>query len=82
MRKLLRDLAVETALVSTLQAYADNARSHSKKQIAQIADSMKRFRWTVPILVDGENNVIAGHGRLEAAKLLGLDRVPIIRIAT
>lgn len=80
MTKLLRHLTVETVPVSTPQVYPGNARTHTKKQIAQIADSMKSFGWTVPILVDDTNQVIAGHGRLEAAKLLGLKQVPVIRV--
>ena len=74
-----RDLAVETVPISTPKA-SQNARTHSKNYIAQIARSMKDFGWTIPILVDGNGVVIAGHGRLEAAKLLGLKRVPVIRI--
>ncbi len=55
-------------------------RTHSKKQLRQIADSIKTFGWTNPILIDAEGGVIAGHGRLEAAKLLGIEHVPTIRI--
>lgn len=80
MTKLLRHLAIETVAISTPQAYSRNARTHSKRQVAQIAQSMTNFGWTVPILVDGNNTIIAGHGRLEAAKLLGLKQVPILRI--
>jgi len=76
----IRDLEVETVSVSTLNHYAGNPRTHSKKQLRQIADSIQTFGWTNPILVDAENGVIAGHGRLEAAKLLGIDQVPTICI--
>lgn len=58
-----------------------NARTHSRKQIKQIADSIARFGFTNPVLVDEENRIIAGHGRLEAAKLLGLAKVPTITLA-
>ena len=78
MSALIRDLKVETVLVSALKPYAQNARTHSKKQIQQIADSITEFGFTNPILVDGNNGVIAGHGRLEAAKVLGLTEVPTI----
>ena len=57
-----------------------NARTHSKKQIRQIARSIETFGWTNPVLIDGEGNIIAGHGRVEAAKLLEMDRVPTLRI--
>ncbi len=53
-------------------------RTHSKKQIRQIADSITAFGWTNPILTDGDDRVVAGHGRLAAAKLLGIDSVPTI----
>ena len=76
----IRDLKVDTVLVSTLKPYARNPRMHSKKQLRQIADSIRLFGWTNPILIDANGGVIAGHGRLEAAKLLGIDGVPTIRI--
>lgn len=72
---------IETLPLSTLQPYANNPRTHSKKQIRQIAKSIGRFGWTNPILIDGEGGVIAGHGRLEAARFLGLAEVPVLRIA-
>src|SRR5438105_559280 len=55
-----------------------NARTHSKKQIRQIANSIRRFGWTYPILTDENGGVIAGHGRLEAAEFLDLREVPVI----
>jgi ParB-like chromosome segregation protein Spo0J len=58
--------------------YASNSRTHSDAQVAQIAASIKEFGWTNPILIDGENTIIAGHGRLLAARKLGLDKVPAI----
>lgn len=57
-----------------------NARTHSKKQIRQIADSIRQFGATNPILVDGDGMVVAGHGRLEAARLLGMARFPVVRL--
>src|SRR5258706_11248696 len=57
-----------------------NARVHTKKQIRQIAGSIESFGFNVPILIDGENNVVAGHGRILAAKLLGLAEVPTVRL--
>src|SRR4030042_1253031 len=58
-----------------------NARTHSKKQLKQIADSIRRFGWTYPILADEHGNVIAGHGRFKAAEMLGLKEVPVIVVS-
>lgn len=58
-----------------------NARTHSRKQIRQIADSIERFGFTNPVLVDDDNLIIAGHGRVEAARLLGLTSVPTITLS-
>jgi len=80
METSLRELKVEIVPVSTLEPWPGNARKHSKKQIGQIAESMRQFGWTSPVLVDAAGRIIAGHGRLEAAKLLGLGKVPVIRI--
>jgi hypothetical protein len=72
---------IEPMAVARLRPSARNARTHSKKQIRQIAGSIARFGFTNPILIDGDNTVIAGHGRLEAAKLLGLQHVPALRLS-
>jgi ParB-like chromosome segregation protein Spo0J len=69
---------IETRSVADLIPYASNSRTHSDAQVAQIAASIKEFGWTNPILIDGENTIIAGHGRLLAARKLGLDKVPAI----
>ena len=61
-----------------LRAYARNPRTHSDEQVAQIAASIVEFGWTNPILVSGDGEVIAGHGRLEAARKLGLASVPVL----
>ena len=53
--------------------YPRNARTHSRKQIRQIADCIQEFGFTNPLLIDKDNMILAGHGRLEAAKLLGMD---------
>lgn len=68
--------AVERRAVSDLIPYARNARTHSDEQVAQIAASIKEWGWTNPILVDGDGGIIAGHGRVLAARKLGLDDVP------
>ena len=61
--------------------YARNSRTHSSSQVAQIASSIKEFGWTQPILLDGTNGIIAGHGRFEAAFMLGIQDVPTIDLA-
>lgn len=61
--------------------YARNSRTHNESQIAQIAASIKEFGWTNPILLDGENGIIAGHGRVLAAQKLGETKVPTIELA-
>lgn len=63
-----------------LRPYPRNARTHSKKQIRQIAASIERFGFTNPVLIDGDSQILAGHGRVEAAKALGMDSVPCLRI--
>ena len=71
---------LEWRSISTLIPYARNSRTHSDEQIAQIAASIKEFGWTNPILVDGDNGIIAGHGRLSAARKLGHEEVPVIEL--
>src|SRR5665213_294795 len=66
--------------IDALTPYSRNARTHSKPQIRQIAVSMQTFGFTNPVLIAGNNTIIAGHGRVEAAKLLGMDQVPTIRL--
>ena len=63
-----------------LRPWARNARTHSKKQLKQIAESIRTFGFTNPVLIDQTNTILAGHGRVEAAKTLGLKTVPCIRI--
>ena len=75
------DLAIEHRTIESLIPYARNARTHSDRQIGEIAASIRAFGWTNPILVDGENGVIAGHGRLLAARKLGLAIVPVIELS-
>jgi ParB-like chromosome segregation protein Spo0J len=64
--------------VERLVPYERNARTHSPEQVAQIAASIQEFGFTNPILVDGKDGIIAGHGRLAAAKDLGLAEVPVV----
>ena len=81
MSERIRDLKVEELGISTLKPYARNARTHTNKQIRQIAASIETFGWTNPILIDQDRQVVAGHGRLAAAKLLGLEEIPAIRLS-
>ena len=67
--------------VADLLPYASNARTHSHDQVKRIAASIKEFGFNNPILIDGGKGIIAGHGRLEAAKKLGLTDVPTIELA-
>lgn len=76
-----QDLKVVYRDVSELIPYARNARTHSDEQVARIAASIKEFGWTNPILIDGENGIIAGHGRVLAARKLGLEKVPTIELS-
>lgn len=69
---------LEKRSVDELIPYANNARTHSDKQIKQIQKSMKRFGFVMPLLIDSDNNIIAGHGRLMAAKGLGYSEVPVL----
>lgn len=71
---------LESMAVADLRPHERNPRTHSKKQVEQIAASIKRFGFTNPVLVDRDGQVIAGHGRIEAAKLLGMATVPVLRL--
>ena len=70
--------AVDRVPVSALKPYDRNARTHSPKQIRQLAASIEEFGFTNPVLIDSNRRIVAGHGRVDAAKLLGLDSVPVI----
>ena len=72
---------IEQVAVAALVPYARNSRTHSDAQVAQVAASMREFGWTNPVLIDGEGGIIAGHGRVLAARSLGLNAVPCIRLA-
>ena len=74
-------MKISQKLVTELIPYVNNSRTHSDEQVAQIAASIKEFGWTNPILVDGDNGIISGHGRLMAARKLGHKEVPTIELA-
>lgn len=73
-------MRIEFVSVAELLPYAANARTHSPEQVKQIADSILEFGFTNPVLIDANNELVAGHGRVMAAKELGHDLVPCIRL--
>lgn len=74
-------LAIKYKKPSDLIGYEKNSRTHSDAQIAQLVASLREFGFTNPILIDGKNGIIAGHGRLKAAQELGYDSVPTIELS-
>jgi len=68
--------AITRRRVDQLQPYAKNARRHSPEQVSQLAKSIERWGWTMPVLIDETGEIIAGHGRVDAARQLGLVEVP------
>lgn len=80
MNDLLCSLTVQVVPVASLKLYARNPRTHSPRQIRQIARGIETFGFNVPVLVDAKRNVIAGHGRIMAVQLLGWKQVPTIRL--
>ncbi|MFZ2736637.1 MAG: site-specific DNA-methyltransferase [Burkholderiaceae bacterium] len=77
---MITDTSIEQISVDELTPYARNSRTHSEGQLAQVAASIREFGFTNPILIDGEGGIIAGHGRLLAARELGMKTVPCIRL--
>jgi ParB-like chromosome segregation protein Spo0J len=74
-------MKIQEMEIEKLIPYARNSRTHSDEQVAQLAASIREFGWTNPILIDGENGIIAGHGRLAAARKLGLKKIPVIELS-
>lgn len=74
-------LAIVWRRLDELIPYVNNARTHSAEQVDQLAASIREFGWTAPLLLDGSSGVLAGHGRILAARQLGLDRAPCIDLA-
>jgi DNA modification methylase len=77
----MRNLQIEQTPIHALRPHRQNARTHSKRQIRQIATSIRRFGFCNAILIDDDLTILAGHGRVEAAKLLGLTNVPTVRLS-
>jgi ParB-like chromosome segregation protein Spo0J len=73
--------AIEMLAVEDLQPYSRNSRTHSDAQVAQLVASIKKFGFTNPVLVDAKNSIVAGHGRVTAAKQMGLTSLPCLRLA-
>jgi DNA modification methylase len=71
---------IEHVLLKDLQPWTKNPRLHSTKQIRQLAQSIETFGFTNPVLIDAENQILAGHGRVSAGRLLGMERIPCLRI--
>jgi ParB-like nuclease domain len=80
-KRVTEPLSIAYRPIAELKAHPGNPRTHSKKQIRQIARSVEQFGFTNPILLDQEDRVLVGHGRLAAARLLGMAQVPTIRLA-
>ena len=78
---MVDSIKIRKVKVDELLPYARNSRTHSDAQVAQIAASITEFGWTNPILADGDKGIIAGHGRLLAARKLGMDTVPVIELS-
>ncbi|MDH3325154.1 MAG: ParB/Srx family N-terminal domain-containing protein [Gammaproteobacteria bacterium] len=74
-------MKIKNIKTSDLIPYANNSRTHDDAQVAQIAASIKEFGFTNPLLIDSDNGIIAGHGRLLAAVKLGMDEVPTIELS-
>lgn len=74
-------MKIESLQLDRLIPYARNSRTHSDAQVAQVAASIREFGFTNPVLIDAEDGIIAGHGRVMAARKLGLAEVPCIRLA-
>ena len=77
---MTKSLKITYCPVGELTPYMRNARTHSDEQIDQVAASIKEFGFTNPILLDGDKSIIAGHGRLLAAKKIGMNQVPTITL--
>lgn len=71
---------IEMMKTAELVPYARNSRTHSEAQVSQIAGSIREFGFTNPVLIDSDNGIIAGHGRVMAAQTLGMNKVPCIRL--
>ena len=76
----MKQSKIEYINIDKLIPYVNNTRKHSEKQITQIASSIKEFGFNNPVLIDKDHGIIAGHGRVEAGRKLGLDKIPCVRL--
>lgn len=74
-------LKIQYQPIEELTPYQNNARTHSRRQVKQIAKSIERFGFTNPILISDDGGIIAGHGRVRAAQLLGMSKVPVVKLS-
>jgi DNA modification methylase len=79
-QEILKNLSITYVPVAELRPHPNNPRTHTDKQVGQIAHSIEKFGFISPVLTDQHNNIIAGHGRVEAAKRLGMTAVPAVRV--
>jgi ParB-like chromosome segregation protein Spo0J len=75
-------MGIEEMALERLRPYPGNTRTHSKKQVRQISESIQRFGFSNPVLINDGDEIIAGHGTVEAARLLGMASVPAVRWRT
>ena len=78
----MAELTIQDIPIASLRPWAKNARTHSKKQLNQLAASIREFGFTNPVLIDDNGTILAGHGRVEAAKLLDMEEVPCVRLSS
>lgn len=76
----LKDLKIEYVLVNDLKSYDNNPKEHSKRQVLKIVRSIREFGFRNPLLIDKDNNIVAGHGRKLAAENMKLEKVPCFRV--
>ena len=74
----MRELQIQYRKISELKPYKKNAKKHPKEQVKQIAESIKEFGFTQPVIIDANDCVVAGHGRILGAKEAGLKKVPTV----
>ncbi|MGI0133570.1 MAG: ParB/Srx family N-terminal domain-containing protein, partial [Candidatus Micrarchaeaceae archaeon] len=80
LNSLMRTTAIQVAAIASLTPNPRNTKNHPDKQIALLSKNIEQFGFHTPIITDDTGNILCGHARVEAAKLLGLDQVPIIRL--
>lgn len=77
----MSELEIKMTAISDLRPWERNARTHSKKQVRQIAESIRAFGFTNPVLIDDDRTILAGHGRIAAARSIGMTSVPCVKLS-